>query len=110
MVKLWLSCAWHGSDGVQHWFRYGLVMCVAWFRCGLCGSMVQVVVKLCVTLCRCVSVVRCMVQMQSRCAWSSVVGCSCGCVVCGMVQGWLSVRGMVTMWCSCVWFSVSGRG
>ena len=78
---------------------------MAWVRCGvygLCGSMVQVVVKVCVTLCKCGSGVRGMVQMQSRCGWSSVVGGSCGCVVCGMVQGWLSIGSVVVQLNVCV--------
>ena len=49
----------------------------------------------CVTWCKCGSGVRGMVQMQSRCAWSTIVGCRCGCVVCGMVHGWLSIGSMV---------------
>ena len=94
MIQLcvaWFRC---GSALVQVLFRYY----VAWVRCGvygLCGSMVQVVVELWVTLCKCGSGVRGMVQMQSRCAWSTIVGCRCGCVVCGMVQGWLSIGSVV---------------
>ena len=34
MVKLWLSCAWHGLGGATYWFSCDSVVCTASFRCG----------------------------------------------------------------------------
>ena len=34
MVKLWLSCVWHGLEGATYWFSCDSVVCIAWFRCG----------------------------------------------------------------------------